>query len=443
VRSPLPFLLCAACLAHGPARAEEPGAPTKDAVEHVLLDDVHPAPGGAPAVDVYFRALTRYRVPAEILRPVDVTLRQDGAEVSRDDFVSLRRVDEAGLGVAAVVALDTSRTMMGGPFERAREQALVFLGKLAPPDRAALVAFSGGVQVLAGFEQPLEEVRAKLQALEPDRAAMSTAVFDGIHRAAELLRQASARPRRGFAVVFSDGRDGGSRHTLQEVLALAAGGPADARCPIFTIGYEGRGADGLDVLRRISAETGADAAREVEAGEFYDDVLRQMRGSFVLRFETELDGAPHQLALEVEGRSDARAAAYPSVPSPGISFQTPWQLPALAAAALLLGLALVVSRRGRTPSAKLRFLDGPLAKREVALRQGRTRIGALPENDIAIPVASVSRVHAEIRSEGEHWVIVDLDSTNGTRVNGAPVSATPLRPGDRIRIGEVEVVFES
>jgi pSer/pThr/pTyr-binding forkhead associated (FHA) protein len=62
---------------------------------------------------------------------------------------------------------------------------------------------------------------------------------------------------------------------------------------------------------------------------------------------------------------------------------------------------------------------------------------------VAIPVPSVSRVHAEIRSEGEHWVIVDLDSTNGTRVNGAPVSATPLRPGDRIRIGEVEVVFES
>jgi hypothetical protein len=442
VRSPLPLLLCAALLAHGPARAEEP-ASAPEAVEHVLLDDVHPAPGGEAAVDVYFRALTRYRVPAEQLRPADVTLRQDGAEVSRDHFVSLRRVDEAGLGVAAVIALDTSRTMMGGPFERAREQAKAFLAKLAPPDRAALVAFSGQVQVLAGFDQPLEEVRARLEALEPDRTAMSTVVFDGIHRAAELLRQSPARPRRGFAVVFSDGRDAGSRHTLDEVIALAAGGPADARCPVFTIGYEGRGADGLDVLRRISAVSGADSAREVEAAEFYDDVLRQMRGSFVLRFSTALDGAPHQLGVEVGGHSEARAAAYPSIQAPGLSFQTPWQLPALAAAALLLGLALLVSRRGRAPTAKLRFVDGPLAKREVALRPGRTRIGALPENDVAIPVPSVSRVHAEIRSEGEHWVIVDLDSTNGTRVNGAPVSATPLRPGDRIRIGEVEVVFES
>jgi pSer/pThr/pTyr-binding forkhead associated (FHA) protein len=55
----------------------------------------------------------------------------------------------------------------------------------------------------------------------------------------------------------------------------------------------------------------------------------------------------------------------------------------------------------------------------------------------------VSRVHAEIRSEGDQWVIVDLDSTNGTRVNGAPVTSAPLRSGDRIRLGEVEALFEA
>jgi pSer/pThr/pTyr-binding forkhead associated (FHA) protein len=55
----------------------------------------------------------------------------------------------------------------------------------------------------------------------------------------------------------------------------------------------------------------------------------------------------------------------------------------------------------------------------------------------------VSRFHAEIRSEADQWVIVDLDSTNGTRVNGAPVTSAPLRSGDRIRLGEIEVLFET
>lgn len=443
--------LCCASLAAvsavSVARAQEPApAPFElSAVEHVLVDDVHPGPGGEPVVDVYFRALTRYRLPVEHLRPVDVKLKQDGAELPADSILSLRRVEESGVGIAVVIALDRSRTMLGGPFERAREQAAAFLAKLAPPDRAALVAFSGTAEVLAGFDTPLEEVRARVQGLEPDRAAMSTVVFDGIHQAAELLRRSPSRPRRGFAVVFSDGRDGGSKHSLEEILALAAGGPAEPRLPIFTIGYDGRGADGLDALRRLAAASSADSAREVEAAEFYDDVLRQMRGSFVLRFAANLDGAPHQVGIEVEGHGDARGAAYPAVQQvPSVKMQTPWQLPALIAAAVLLALALLLSRRGRgAPGAKLRFLGGPLEGRELALRAGRTRIGALPENDVAIPAASVSRVHAEIRSEGDQWVIVDLDSTNGTRVNGAPVRSTPLRSGDRIRLGEVEVLFES
>jgi Mg-chelatase subunit ChlD len=446
VRPSLPLLLCAAGLAGlAPARAEEPEAFDLSAVEHVLIDDVYPGPGGEAAVDVLFRALTRYRLPVEHLRPVDVTVRQDGTPIDRERVVSLRRVDEAGLGVACVVALDTSRTMMGGPLDRARDQALAFLGKLAPPDRAAVVAFSKVVKVLAGPDDPLEQVRSRLQALEPDREAMSTVMIDGIYKAVELLRGSPALPRRAFVVVFSDGRDSGSSHSIEDVVALAAGKPAEPRLPIFTIGYEGRGSDGLDTLRRLSASTGADGARDVDGGDFYDDVLRQMRGSFVLRFAAALDGAPHRIGVEVEGHSEERSAAYPAIQqSPTPAFQTPWQLPALAAAAVLLLLALWLSRRGgRRPAARLRFVDGPLARQEITLRTGRTRLGALAENDVAIPSPSVSRVHAEIRSEGDHWVIVDLDSTNGTRVNGSPVTSAPLRGGDRIRIGEIEVVFEA
>lgn len=452
MKASLPVSLAALCLSVvSAARAEDAPAGAAApfelaAVEHVLVDDVNAGPGGEPVVDVYFRALTRYRVPVDHLRPVDLKLRQDGKDLPQDAIVSLRRVEEAALGVSAVIALDRSRTMLGGPFERAREQASTFLGKLAPPDRAALVAFSGKSEVLAGFDAPLEEVRAKVQALEPDKAAMSTVVYDGIYQAAELLRRTPSRPRRGFAVVFSDGRDGGSKRSLDEVMALAAGGPAEPRLPIFTIGYDGRGSEGLDGLRRLAAATSADSAREVEAAEFYEDVLRQMRGSFVLRFATSLDGAPHEVSVEIEGHSDSRGAAYPAVQQiPTVSLQTPWQLPALIAAAVLLALALLLSRRGRggVAAAKLRFVGGPLAGREVALKPGRTRLGALPDNDVAIPAPSVSRLHAEIRSEGDQWVIVDLDSTNGTRVNGAPVTSTPLRAGDRIRIGEVEALFES
>jgi hypothetical protein len=299
------------------------------------------------------------------------------------------------------------------------------------------------VDVVADFDSPLEQTRALLETLEPDRTAMSTVVFDGVHRAATLLRETADLPRRTFAIVFSDGRDGGSEVAFEEVIAIARGGGSEPRIPVFTIGYTGRGADGLDTLRQLASETGADSTRAVDLNEFYDDVLRQMRQSYVLRFETALDGASHQIQLGIAAASDSRLSAYPAVYSP--TGDTP-PYAAWGAGVFLVLLASVAVReilRRRPPTATLRFVDGPRADERVALVGDRARIGALPDNEIAIPVPSVSRFHAEIQIRGTDYKIVDLDSTNGTRINGAPIREAELRTGDRIRVGEIELVFEA
>jgi pSer/pThr/pTyr-binding forkhead associated (FHA) protein len=56
---------------------------------------------------------------------------------------------------------------------------------------------------------------------------------------------------------------------------------------------------------------------------------------------------------------------------------------------------------------------------------------------------SVSRRHAEIRPSAGGWVIVDLGSTNGTRVNGAPVTERKLDDGDTITVGDAVLRFEA
>lgn len=439
------FLLFAAAallLLASPSRAQDP-AVDLDAVEYVLLDDVHPGVDGASVVDLYFRALTRYRLPVEDLQQGDLAVHQDGKPIDPLQIASLRRVDDADLGIACVIALDTSRTMMGAPFQGARDAALRFLSRLGPSDRTAVITFSSRVDVVAGFDSPLEQTRALLETLEPDRTAMSTVVYDGVHRAATLLRETTELPRRTFAIVFSDGRDGGSEASFEDVIAIARGGGSEPRIPVFTIGYTGRGADGLDTLRQLASETGADSTRAVDLNEFYDDVLRQMRQSYVLRFETDLDGATHQIKLAIESASDSRAAAFPAVYSP--TGDTP-PYAAWGAGVVLVLLAAVAVReimRRRPPTATLRFVEGPRADERISLVGDRARIGALPDNEVAIPVQSVSRFHAEIQIHGTEYKIVDLDSTNGTRINGAPIREAALRDGDRIRVGEIELVFEA
>jgi pSer/pThr/pTyr-binding forkhead associated (FHA) protein len=63
-------------------------------------------------------------------------------------------------------------------------------------------------------------------------------------------------------------------------------------------------------------------------------------------------------------------------------------------------------------------------------------IGRSPDRDFVIDERTVSRHHALIRREGAHWVLVDLGSKNGTRVNGRPVEGRAvIAPGDEIGFG--------
>jgi serine phosphatase RsbU (regulator of sigma subunit) len=73
----------------------------------------------------------------------------------------------------------------------------------------------------------------------------------------------------------------------------------------------------------------------------------------------------------------------------------------------------------------------------------RITIGRSARNDLCIPDPFASRVHAEVRREGEEYVLQDLGSANGTLYNGATVDgAVHLISGGRIQIGETEIVFD-
>jgi phosphoserine phosphatase RsbU/P len=73
----------------------------------------------------------------------------------------------------------------------------------------------------------------------------------------------------------------------------------------------------------------------------------------------------------------------------------------------------------------------------------RITIGRSARNDLCIPDPFASRVHAEVRREGDQYFLQDLGSANGTLYNGAPVeSVVTLTPGGRIQIGETEIVFD-
>src|SRR5215203_7417207 len=79
----------------------------------------------------------------------------------------------------------------------------------------------------------------------------------------------------------------------------------------------------------------------------------------------------------------------------------------------------------------------------IPLSRLRTTIGRSARSDVCIPDAFASRLHAEVRKEGDSYWLQDLGSANGTRYNGSVVSMPiPLITGGEIQIGETVLVFE-
>lgn len=70
-------------------------------------------------------------------------------------------------------------------------------------------------------------------------------------------------------------------------------------------------------------------------------------------------------------------------------------------------------------------------------------IGRQSDCDIVVNDANVSRRHAEIRPHGDGFLLVDLGSTNGSRVNGMSVRDRELRDGDELQFGSTRLVFQA
>ena len=79
----------------------------------------------------------------------------------------------------------------------------------------------------------------------------------------------------------------------------------------------------------------------------------------------------------------------------------------------------------------------------VVLGEHTISVGRMPESNIVLADPNVSRNHAEIRPRGTGYVVVDLNSTNGTKVNGMRVQEHELHDGDELSFGNTHMRFEA
>jgi DNA-binding NtrC family response regulator len=86
-------------------------------------------------------------------------------------------------------------------------------------------------------------------------------------------------------------------------------------------------------------------------------------------------------------------------------------------------------------------LNGPESGRSYDLGQS-LRIGKASDNDVVLDHPTVSRNHLVVRRQGEQFLVQDLDSTNGTFIDGAQIKEGFLRAGALLEVGDVQLRFQ-
>ena len=361
-----------------------------------------------------------------------------------------------------VLALDTSGSLTPADLAHAQALATDVLQALPPGSEVAVVSFDDESRLVLGATSDPDAVRHAVGGLRG--SGRFTALHDAVYDSSRHLRDAAGE-RRAILLV-TDGRDENSAVNLEDGLELAR----EAGIPVFCVGV-GRVEE--RVLRRIAKLTGGtySASGEVVAAALAERIHATPRarapvppdprpvasaGRGAVTAPSGSTPSPHSsLFLAVVGVVLLAAAALVALlarrtrPLPSAAGPGP---PRLAREAGMLAGTVVarVDTMGDEVERTMLIPDRPVLAVTRGVRRGEVfplsaesalSIGRARANDVVLEDASVSSQHCRVRPERGRFVVHDLQSTNGTLVNGRPVEHQLLDEGDVIQVGETSLQF--
>jgi hypothetical protein len=373
-----------------------------------------------------------------------------------------------------VLLVDTSGSLQ--PADLGRVQTLVrnLLQNLPPGCEIAVYKFADDSQLVLERTARIQQIEQAIGELR--REGSFTALYDAVFDASQYLEGQSSGGR--AILLLTDGKNEGGETSLEEGLEIAR----QRQIPIFTIGV-GRAVN-RRVLQRIAAQTGGSYA-EISA----------VTGQALAQAMQQALTAPSPAAA-APSPSPSSPPASISSPEPGIA-PPPTRQPVRSLGWVALIAALTAAGGGclwwafrkPRPSAPGANLDAtipaPPADRQAALpakdlgtvraqvpaiptvrietkegsltvKDGQgvglifpvrpnkaTTLGRGPTAEVPVQDPTVSNEHCRIVPGGGAYMLYDLKSTNGTRVNGTPIHEHVLRDGDVIQVGNTSFEFRA
>lgn len=347
----------------------------------------------------------------------------------------------------ATVTLVVDAGLLAPPALASVEDAVRGLGRSLPRgDRIRLIAAGSSLRSREASAEDADRLASRLADLPADGTPLLyDALFDAVRAAARLPGD-----RGGAVIVVTRGADGGSRRSLIEVLALARTPNRLTRVMVLRLGGAGAAPE-AERLRRLAEHTGG-AVTAVSSAEGLPVALpgaaARALGHWVLTFRApgwSRDAERQDLEVTVDAAGARRTARLnyatrEALPPAWWTNPRAWLLP--VAVLLLAGAAWVLTRRRQRGLLVHDRDDDDGVWYE--LFAFPVTVGGAAGNDLVFQDPHVSRNHATLERRGRTVELVDLNSENGTFVNGERISRRALADGDRLSFGKsVHLIFEA
>jgi len=178
----------------------------------------------------------------------------------------------AGKGFSMLLVLDTSGSVKGPPLEGIKKSAMGFVSLLGKVDRCGVITFNDEASLVVPFTSDKNRLKHGIASLLTE--GKNTVLLDALDQAFLLL--AKEKDKRRFVVLFSDGKDEGSRATLLKVINRAR----KEQISVFCLGYSRIERRYLRTLENISQRTGGIFAEAPHFGEIVElfRAARDMKG---------------------------------------------------------------------------------------------------------------------------------------------------------------------
>jgi tight adherence protein B len=235
-----------------------------------------------------------------------VAVRENGKPVQDLAVTSLAG---SGLGFGALLAVDASDSMQGGPFAGAIAAAKSFVAKRGAGEAVGLIAFNDRIHVL---QKPLPYASRLQRALaHPPQLATGTRIYDAIGRALTLI--AKAKLATASIVLLTDGADVGSKASLHSAILRAQ----QQNVRIFTVGLRSPAFDPT-VLQALANQTGgayAEATSPTQLAPIYATLSNKLASEYLVEYHS--DARPHtQVDVQVSVKGFAPQTDTYTAPTP-------------------------------------------------------------------------------------------------------------------------------